>query len=224
MTDLDFCDEIQYAVPGNDKNFNNTELAKAYDDHAKQIYANFEKVMMQIPCEADSTSRYSLIRDCDDCKEAYKRWLCTVSIPRCEDFTSTNSFALLRNANQSYPNGTKLSDQEMVKLFDMPYHQTSRNSFIDKTIQPGPYKEVLPCEDLCYDVVQSCPAVIGFNCPIPGMQGFNTSYGRRDNDGSTVSCNYPGEARTPMNAGVIRGPSVFLLSTCMLVFVAFWGL
>ncbi|KAJ6438669.1 calcium permeable channel [Purpureocillium lavendulum] len=183
VTDLEFCDEIQYAVPGNPQKYNNTALAKAYDDYAKSMYANFEKVMMQIPCGAGRTSRYSLARTCDDCMTAYKRWLCTVSIPRCEDFASNNAFALVRNAGQAFPNGTKLSTDALNTFGNLPFSMVSRNPFIDQTIQPGPYKEMLPCEDICYNVVQSCPAKIGFVCPRPKLVAFQYSYGQRDANG-----------------------------------------
>ncbi|RDA86547.1 hypothetical protein CP532_1906 [Ophiocordyceps camponoti-leonardi (nom. inval.)] len=201
VTDLEFCDEIQYAVPGNDRRFNNTALGKAYDDYARKMYANFEKVMMQIPCEAPRTSLYSLARTCKDCKAAYKKWLCTVSMPRCEDFGSNSKFTLARNVGQVFPNGTKLAPELRLPLEQKPFSNSSRSKFIDEQIQPGPYKEILPCEDLCYEVVQSCPAKIGFKCPRPEFPGFDTSYGRRDEDPATVTCNFPGEPRTPMSGG-----------------------
>ncbi|ODA77376.1 hypothetical protein RJ55_07004 [Drechmeria coniospora] len=212
VTDLEFCDEIQYAVAGNDAKFNSTELAKAYDDYAKKMYANFEKVLMQIPCEAGRTSRYSLARKCGDCMAAYKKWLCTVSIPRCEDFRSNNPYGLVRNAAQAFPNGTLLPDEVRQPLELLPYSRVSRNSFIDNEIQPGPYKEVLPCDDICYEVVQNCPAKIGFGCPEPGMVAFEYSYGRRTRNGSTVACNYPGEARTPTSLAGMKPPSRMFLT------------
>ncbi|PNY27427.1 Calcium influx-promoting protein ehs1 [Tolypocladium capitatum] len=223
VTDLEFCNEIQYAVPGNDKKFNGTALAKAYDDYAKTMYANFETVMMQIPCDAPRTSLYSLARNCNDCKAAYKKWLCTVSIPRCEDFTSSNRFALTRNAGQAFPNGSQLPDDVRNPLIAMPYSNASRNAFIDSEIQPGPYKELLPCEDICYEVVQSCPAAIGFTCPQPGLISFAYSYGRREENGSTASCNYPGVAQTPMSAARNLVPDSILLSSVSLAAVMMFG-
>ena len=216
MTNLEFCDEIQYAVPGNDNKFNNTALAKAYDDQAKAMYANFDKALQQIQCETDKTSKYSLTRTCDDCKQAYKRWLCTVSMPRCEDFTQDSQFGFVRNAWQPFPNGTKLIDSLRDGLIATPYHNNSRSSFIDDEIQPGPYKEILPCEYLCYEVVQSCPAALGFVCPQPGMQSFDYSYGRKDDDSSTVSCNYPGEARTPLSGAGVTAPDALLVAVAFL--------
>ncbi|KAH7152487.1 stretch-activated Ca2+-permeable channel component-domain-containing protein [Dactylonectria estremocensis] len=217
VTNLEFCNETQYAVPGNDKKYNNTELATIYDNYAKEMYANFEKVLMQISCEAPPQSLYSLARNCDDCRRAYKNWLCTVSIPRCEDFMSNGNFSVVRNVGQAFPNGTKLPSAQRNELSKTPAFNASRNSFIDKTIKPGPYKELLPCEDICYEVVQSCPAAIGFTCPQPGFASFDVSYGRRDKRSTTPSCNYPGEARTKTSSAATVLPGLMLLGALPLM-------
>ena len=207
VTDLEFCTDVQYAAPGNDDKFNNTALAQAYDDYAKMMYANFEKVLMQIPCDAPPDSRYSLAKNCDDCRKAYKQWLCTVSIPRCEDILSNNTAGIARNVGLPFPNGTKLGDDQQNEFGLKPYNNMSRNAFINDVIQPGPYKEILPCEDVCYQVVQSCPAAMGFGCPRPHMPSFNVSYGRRDDDSDSVTCNFPGESRTKTSAASLPWPS-----------------
>ena len=72
------------------------------------------------------------------------------------------------------------------------YSNSSRNPLIDEVIRPGPYKEVLPCDDLCYSLIQSCPAALGFKCPLPG-RGLERSYGKRSRDGS-ITCSYLGAA------------------------------
>lgn len=208
---LDFCDDVQYSVPGNDRKFNGTALWKVYDDYARTMYENFQKVMMQIPCEAPATSQYSLARNCSDCERAYKRWLCLVAMPRCEDFTSESEYVIVRNVAQPFPNGTMLPESIMGPLQQNPWNNQSRNHWIDNVIQPGPYKELLPCADLCYEVVQSCPAAIGFTCPLPGRVGFNTSYAVRPSNDSTVTCNYPGEALTPLGAARVMMPSMLVL-------------
>jgi calcium channel MID1 len=68
---------------------------------------------------------------------------------------------------------------------------SSRNPIIDAQIKPGPYKEVLPCKDLCYDLVQSCPAALGFGCP--EGKWLNSSYGVRSPNGD-ITCSYLGAA------------------------------
>ena len=66
----------------------------------------------------------------------------------------------------------------------------SRNLLIDNIIQPGPYKEVLPCEDLCYSIVQSCPAKLQFGCPQGSALAM--SYGKRSKDPGQITCSYLG--------------------------------
>lgn len=60
---------------------------------------------------------------------------------------------------------------------------------IDTTIKPGPYKELLPCKDICYNLVRSCPAALQFVCPLEG-HGLNYSYGS-PHSGVGVTCNSP---------------------------------
>ncbi|KAF4455249.1 hypothetical protein F53441_2399 [Fusarium austroafricanum] len=216
VTNLDFCNETQYAVPGNDKKFNNTALAKHYDDYARKMYANFEKVMMQMPCEAPPESRYSLARNCDQCRVAYKRWLCTVTIPRCEDVMSGSRFSVVRNGFQAFPDGTKLPDNS-VKGLKSAANNSSRNAWIDETVNPGPYKELLPCDDVCYEVVQACPAATKFTCPQPGFPSFDMSYAERDPDANSITCNYPGEPRTRTSVADVVRPGALVLSAVSLM-------
>ncbi len=72
------------------------------------------------------------------------------------------------------------------------YFNQSRNPMIDTDIKPGPYKEVLPCKDLCYELVRSCPASLGFACPMEG-QYLNYTYGSpKGSEIGFARCNAPG--------------------------------
>ncbi|KAK2602167.1 hypothetical protein N8I77_008721 [Diaporthe amygdali] len=196
---LTFCDQVAYAVPSNNVTFpNTTVLGEFYDKSAQGFWDGFNKSLQQIPCEAPDAQQYSLVRNCSTCATAYKNWLCSVTIPRCEDFSATDAWLQPRAINETFPDGTRpapdllapyAGSQESQLSF-----QRSRNPIIDETIKPGPYKEVLPCEELCYELVQSCPAKLGFACPRPWMTGFNTSYGVRSaiNEQGNITCNYPG--------------------------------
>ena len=68
---------------------------------------------------------------------------------------------------------------------------SSRNPMIDDVIRPGPYRELLPCKDICYNLTRSCPAALQFACPLEGY-GLNYSYGSpagpHDDE---VTCNSP---------------------------------
>ncbi|KAI1434624.1 stretch-activated Ca2+-permeable channel component-domain-containing protein [Xylaria sp. CBS 124048] len=200
---LTLCTGTRYAVPGNSTNFpNGTALAAFYDNYTQTMYNNFEKVLQQTPCQAPPTQRYSLARDCDDCKQAYKDWLCSVAIPRCEDFSSTEANLQMRNINAPFPNGSFVDPSIRQEHGDEQASNSSRNPVIDEQVQPGPYKELLPCDYLCYELVKSCPASIGFSCPLRSSKyGFKSSYAVHDNS-MELSCNYPGSAYIPSAAGV----------------------
>lgn len=201
MYNLSFCSEVAYAVPANPNKFSPTtglqDLAATYDQNAAAMYQLFYYSLQQIPCDTTSDAQYSLARNCDDCAHAYKQWLCAVTIPRCEDFSNLSPWLKPRNTAQNFVNGSSLTfaanDATGQALLNSVATNQSRNPLIDSAIAPGPYKEVLPCEDLCYDLVQSCPAILGFGCPIRG-KGLEQSYGSRSNDSGIITCSYLGAA------------------------------
>ncbi|KAI1824672.1 stretch-activated Ca2+-permeable channel component-domain-containing protein [Xylaria intraflava] len=219
---LTLCTETRYAVPGNSTNFpNGTALAAFYDNYTQTMWDNFDKVLQQTPCEAPSAQRYSLARDCDDCKQAYKNWLCSVAIPRCEDFSSPGPNLQMRNINAPFANGSLVDGNIRGNHSMQLAFNSSRNPDIDSQIQPGPYKEVLPCDYLCYELVKSCPASIGFSCPLPHSKyGFKTSYAV-PNSAEELSCNYPGSAYFPSTANVKAvswaGMAILLVTSLLLV-------
>ena len=202
LFNLTFCTSVAYAAPANPNNFTDLPgLAEKYDDYARQQYTNFSYSLQQIPCDTTSSAQYSLTRNCDDCDKAYKEWLCAVTIPRCEDFTNSASYLRPRNINAEFTNKTLTALTKTDPIFngeykDRWYYNQSRNPMIDTDINPGPYKELLPCSDLCYELVRSCPASLQFVCPLEG-HGLNYTYGRMSNNGN-ITCNNPG-------AGINRG-------------------
>lgn len=164
--DLEFCSGVAYAAPGNASSFTEVQLRNFYDDMAKERYVNFSKSLDNVACNASMEKRYSPQSNCDDCAEAYKNWLCAITIPRCTDWTKEASYLLERPAN------------------------TSRNPIINEMVRPGRYKEILPCSDLCYKIVQTCDSQFGFKCPTD-EKWLSLSYGEHSDNGD-VSCSYPG--------------------------------
>jgi calcium channel MID1 len=218
---LTFCDSVSYAVPGNPTKFQNvTALADFYDNGAKTAYASFDYALQQIPCEIESSGQYSLARDCNDCRNAYKRWLCSVMIPRCMDYSSNASWLQPRNVVNPFPNSTYLDADTISRSQNILYLNSSRNPSIDDVVQPGPYKEILPCDDLCYNIVQSCPSSMQFSCPRPNGLGFNHSYGLRPNESpeqaGQITCNYPGAV---YNLSIGHCPRVPVLWTSVIAIV-----
>jgi len=241
LFNLTFCSEVAYAVPYNPNTVPSfSHLQQLYDEYATMLYQNFSNSLQLIPCNTTSTAQYSLAKNCDDCAQAYKQWLCAVTLPRCDDYTNDNPYLYRRNVGQPfYQNQTMLSDpilqqpfnpmlgapgnsvaQQQTLISTFATNQSRNPTLIDQQIMPGPYKELLPCEDLCYSLVQSCPAALGFNCPAPG-RGLEAGYNPRISDApGNLSCSFLGAAYD-LNVGSMIGVSVwalrFTLSFCALL-------
>ncbi|GAQ09055.1 magnesium transporter ALR1 [Aspergillus lentulus] len=218
LFNLTFCSEVAYAVPSN-PDLGIAQLGAKYDKYAESLYKNFSYSLDQIQCNATNETSFSLAVSCNDCADAYKQWLCAVTIPRCADFSSNGVFLQVRNAGQQFINGSSLSPTDPRRRD--PAQNKSRNSMIDDQIRPGPYKEILPCQDICYSLVKRCPAALGFSCP----QGtrLNSAYGQRGSS-SEITCSYPGAAYD-LNAGrSLREPLGWLLLATGSFWFSFWAL
>lgn len=235
MTNLQFCSNIAYAAPHNPVLFPDTSaLAAKYDAFASAVYANFTKSLAQIPCNTTRSAQYSLAKGCKDCAEAYKTWLCTVIMPRCDDFgaplmnsttTTTSSLSeasstltssslsnlVFRNAESAFFNGTgppNLDDYGIGPSFaGRRYFNHSRIDWIDEVIQPGPYRELLPCLDICWAVVRACPASFGFSCPQegPSLEWAYASQGRCNNVSQDITIGPGGESGAVLTRRSVGG-------------------
>jgi calcium channel MID1 len=181
-------------------------LVDFYDNNAQSLYQNFSLSLQQVACNTTSSSQYSLARNCNDCQNDYKTWLCAVTIPRCDDFSSSSPNLMPRNIAQQQLNNTTVDlaafgiQSNATKL---PWFSRSRSLIIDQQIKPGPYRELLPCIDLCYEMVKSCPAVMGFGCPRQ-VALMNKSYGIFDSGISPPSCNFLGRDTPTTNSSPRR--------------------
>ena len=210
LYNLDFCDGIGYAVPTNSSYYDNySGLASIYDNNAKTYFQNFQESLDQIPCNTTASAQYSLAVDCTACSAAYKQWLCADSIPRCTDFSSPESFLQPRRINYTFSNNSILPDDvsysvnssfsshDVLYRFNKSsssseqypsYLSNSRNPFVD-TINPGPYKEILPCKSLCSALVRDCHALLGLaGCP----SNISFNYGIMGDDRFHPECSIPG--------------------------------
>ncbi|KAG0303066.1 stretch-activated cation channel mid1 [Dissophora globulifera] len=215
ITDLQFCQEVAYAVPitpqstlpggagagsGAANSTVHQDIKQFYDDFTSNLMDNFRKVLEQYDC---SKSQYSLVRNCTDCERAYRRWLCSVSIPRCtdvEDITDPNNIGYVLPAAIPDPNANPyLNDRTTGPVVVGRNTNTSRGPIAQLSqnplMNPGDYGEVLPCIDLCYDVVQGCPNFLGFNCPVKNFAG---NYARMNAQG--FQCNGLGVVPVPSAA------------------------
>ncbi|KAI7871303.1 stretch-activated Ca2+-permeable channel component-domain-containing protein [Spinellus fusiger] len=159
--DLAFCDQVAYSVPvglGTQASLSN--ITSSYDAQAKALFQPFGTAISQFNCD---TTQYSLVRGCDDCSADYKRWLCAVTIPRC---TSSNAMV---------PGTQVLGQTPAVAVRPIAANQ-SRNPWVDQTYAPSDWVELLPCIDLCYRTVQSCPPFLNFYCPTGDLATLQYGY------------------------------------------------
>ncbi|KAI8388695.1 stretch-activated Ca2+-permeable channel component-domain-containing protein [Radiomyces spectabilis] len=160
--DLEFCDQVAYSVPVNPQaqNIDIWNVTLSYDNQARALFKPFDTALSQFNCD---TTQYSLVRNCTDCYRDYKRWICSVTIPRC---TSSN------------PSGYSQinSDTKPAPAVRPIGANQSRNPWIDEAMSPGAWTELLPCIDLCYYVVQSCPPFLKFYCPEGDLVALQYGY------------------------------------------------
>lgn len=163
-----------------------SEAGKKYDDNAEKLYRNFTYSLQQIQCNTTSETNFSMAVNCSGCADAYKAWLCAVTIPECDDYNASNyepnNGSLIRNIKQPFPNGTHITEAFNTSLIKGP-----RNGFIDETIKPGPYSEKLPNLTFCHDLVRQCPMALGFSCP----DGNRAKYSYNVSTGLSLQVPYP---------------------------------
>ncbi|KAI8092956.1 stretch-activated Ca2+-permeable channel component-domain-containing protein [Halteromyces radiatus] len=203
MYNLDFCSDVAYSVP-TDPTHDIWNITYSYDQQAQALFEPFATALSQFNC---NNTQYSLVRNCDDCYRDYKRWLCAVTIPRCTDNSTSISSTI---STRDVANGS------------------SRNPWIDSAYQPGEWTELLPCIDVCYQVVQSCPPFLQFNCPEDDLA--RQQYGYWKVNGS-LGINRPTCNRLNMNVsllvishGIRLSLSSSLLISLFIFYIIFYSL
>ena len=207
--DLPFCDQVAYSVPTNPTTFatdNMWDIAHLYDTQAQSKFDAFGTALSQFNCE---TTQYSLVRNCSDCYRDYKTWLCSVAIPRCTDSSIS---ADLNQGTDKVPTAPAIRDISV---------NASRNAWVDEAIQPGEWTELLPCIDLCYHVVQSCPPFLQFFCPDGDLA--TVQYGYWQNGSATVNGSvYQFDINHPTCNRVGVDPALLTLSHASHLYVSSW--
>ncbi|KAK0565571.1 stretch-activated cation channel mid1 [Tilletia horrida] len=171
VTNLDFCPSVAYSIPiaptvG-------TEIAVAAANLTfEPNMANFSRTVDTFPCGSSYYGQYSYVSTCDDCKNAYRDWLCAIVLPRCTD--SVQDPRTESAASQTGADLTGASTGTNTRL--LPYivnrnvngSTTSRRPYVDALLKPGAYGELLPCIYTCHFVARACPPIAGWSwsCPV----------------------------------------------------------
>lgn len=131
---LSFCSMVDYAAVVDEQDLDGS----TFDATAKYYYENVNVVLQRFGCSA----KYSLYT-CDDCREAYKYWVCSVKFQPCGRFANPTD--------------------GIVEYSPELCSSTSSSSCIEGTTGRS-----RTCLSLCEDVVRKCPYVLNFQCPTVG--------------------------------------------------------
>lgn len=167
--DVDFCPSVAYSIPVS-PDVSTGRALSIINQTVWPNFANFSATLDTFPCGDKSFGEYSALQTCDMCRNAYRDWLCAVTMPRC-----TDSLPVVNNeTSAAYPNPFDLVGVETPLNTDLlPYiinrKNDSRQAYIDAEngLDAGSYGEILPCIYTCYAVASSCPQpLIQWYCPL----------------------------------------------------------
>jgi hypothetical protein len=131
--DLSFCSMVDYTavVDAEDRD------GAAADARAKFYYENVHVLLLRFGCH----NKYSLY-GCDDCRDAYKYWVCSIKFQKCGASDASDADEL---ASRLCPLSSSTNDGANCVEGATGRHRT--------------------CRSLCEDVVRKCPYVLNFQCP-----------------------------------------------------------
>ncbi|KAF5326465.1 hypothetical protein D9611_000433 [Ephemerocybe angulata] len=180
VANLPYCPGVAYAMPlaappNGAEIYTGNTLPTTLSDPIRSYLTNFTVTLNSFACGRDM---YSPLVTCADCQREYRKWLCTISLPRCSEpsLSNPNGFSSI----PPLPTATGLSasknDQQQVLSALMPQQTstTPRNKFLPQF--DSAYQMLLPCIETCNAMDRACPSFLGFKCPTSQFNGA-ASYG-----------------------------------------------
>ncbi|XP_059612671.1 uncharacterized protein LOC132259137 [Phlebotomus argentipes] len=129
------------------------------DALATRITCEFTEILVRYDCRQP----YSIINHCEDCKEAYRRWVCSTLIPY---------FAEMKDVKHNETTeGGKIEAKSRVDRSIQTNHnrfgETDENSLTEvlkrsrrKSKTATPRRRIRPCLSVCQTVEQKCPYML----------------------------------------------------------------
>ncbi|WFD25369.1 stretch-activated cation channel mid1 [Malassezia nana] len=164
MYNLAFCPELAYSVPYN-PSMDVNDAMNVLEQIVSSNYGNFSATLDTFPCADEKLGAYSSVTTCEDCRRAYQNWLCAVAIPRCTDLVDPTESAASQNGTELQGLPMPANTQLRPYIVNRIGPNSSRQSYIDRLLNPGDYGELLPCLLTCEMVTRSCPPVLQWACP-----------------------------------------------------------
>ncbi|KAG8924981.1 stretch-activated cation channel mid1 [Tulasnella sp. 418] len=152
---LPYCPMVTYPVPLQPPPFGSvydrSNLPQAISSSILKSLENLSKTLSTFPCGRDL---YSPLRTCQNCFDAYRAWLCTVSLPRCTEGATT------------------IGSDVQRPLVSRPGSSPPRAAgFFPLTAD---YEELQPCIEGCNLVGRDCPPFLRWQCPSPSLNAGNS--------------------------------------------------
>lgn len=165
MHALPYCPTTAYTVPlpeppDGAPAYNASNLPDTLATPLLAYLSNFTASLLTVACGRDN---YSPLQTCADCQQAYRRWLCAVSLPRCGEFPS-----------QQQPVQPPQQSQQQPALLQQPSGTAPRNAALGNSTV---YTALLPCIETCNAADRACPVFLGFRCPNGKKTIAQSSYG-----------------------------------------------
>ncbi|TCD65161.1 stretch-activated cation channel mid1 [Steccherinum ochraceum] len=187
---LPYCPRTAYAMPLSPPPspkvaHDASTLPSSLTDPLLSYFTNFTVSLLTHPCGRDM---YSPLVSCADCQEAYRKWLCAVSLPRCSEprpgdpiqgappsKRKRQQSSLTSLAGSLHIFGSDDDPQvPLSALSPQPTSQPPRNANLPAFTSN--YDELLPCLETCTEVDRACPIMLGFKCPVKKFTA-SQSYG-----------------------------------------------
>jgi calcium channel MID1 len=180
---LPYCPTTAYSVPlpappSNALAYDASNIPDNLTTPLLAYLANFTTSLLTVACGRDI---YSPLQTCADCQVAYRKWLCTVSLPRCGEFSSPpQQQQQPQQQQEGQPQRRQQQGTLAVPPLPPPALQTqpsgtpSRNPALGNA--SADYAVLLPCIETCYATDRACPIFLGFKCPRGETTG-GSSYG-----------------------------------------------
>ncbi|KAG2801371.1 hypothetical protein PC129_g18942 [Phytophthora cactorum] len=148
---LSFCSMVDYmAVVDTDD-----PTGTKFDSKAEFYYRNVDIVLQRFGCHA----KYS-VYGCDDCREAYKYWICSIKFQKCGSQAVTTD----RGATKLVYS-TDMCDYSSTTTTTLTTASTAKSSKTTASCVEGSSGRYRTCLSICEDVVRKCPYVLNFQCP-----------------------------------------------------------
>lgn len=117
-------------------------LDKIPDSIASIITDSLNHFSTSLLSSACGRDLFSHVSSCLDCYNAYRDWICRITVPQCASDGSNS---------ESVPSQTVARTPDSPRLSDVS--------------PPYAYTELLPCLSVCNKADRQCPAFVQFRCP-----------------------------------------------------------